>query len=96
MTLPSAPMHAFWRGARPMATIAEIGSTPSASCSPRSSGRRVELRGRVRDLYRILGEIVEGFVSAAGDVPSAEYASYESPLPGDRVMPQESADLFFD
>jgi hypothetical protein len=79
-----------------MATIAATGSTPSASCSPGSSRRRVALRGRVRDLYRILGDIVEGFVSAAGDVPSAEYASYAPPLPGDRVRPQESAELFFD
>jgi hypothetical protein len=79
-----------------MATIAAIGSTPSASCSPRSSRRRVALRGRVRELYRILGEIVEGFVSAGGDVPSAEYASSVSSLPGDRVMRQESAELFLD
>jgi hypothetical protein len=96
MTLRGTPTHAFSRGARHTATIAAIGSTPSASCSPRSSGRRVALSGRARDLYRILAEIVDGFVAAGGDVPSAEYASYASSPPGDRVMWQESAELFFD
>jgi hypothetical protein len=79
-----------------MATIAAIGSTPSASCGPRSSGRRVALRGRARDLYRILAEIVDGFVAAGGDVPTAEYAPYASSLPPDRLMWQESAEPFFD
>jgi len=52
------------REAPPTVTIAKIGSTRSASCSPQSADRRASLVGRARQLCRIVGEIIEGFVAA--------------------------------
>jgi hypothetical protein len=47
-----------------MATIAKIGSRRNASCSPHSADRRADLLGQARQLWRIVGEIIEGFVAA--------------------------------
>jgi len=51
-----------------MAATAKIGSSRSASCSSQSSDRRAGLLDRARQLCRIVGEIIQGFVAAERQV----------------------------